>query len=230
MATAQCACGKRIGVSDALIGKTIKCPQCGEKVVVSASAQAARKAPVQSGRESIAQHIHLSGGLVTTVVLFVLIGSGVLALKLGPMRAWSQWQAMSQKAEGEVNDVVSFALQAYLSEAKLYNPTKSNHRPSVDGSIDFDMPWMVMSLPEKVGFVGLSDQGKFAGYYDTRTGEIDADIGYGGGEVGGLIMTKGITGVFHITGRDVDGNPQAESDGNPLKIFYPPPDEQGKDD
>ena len=32
---AQCACGKRMVVSDALVGKTVRCPSCGNSVLVA---------------------------------------------------------------------------------------------------------------------------------------------------------------------------------------------------
>src|SRR5690242_20267807 len=30
----RCGCGKRMGVSDAMAGKSVRCPDCGEKIFV----------------------------------------------------------------------------------------------------------------------------------------------------------------------------------------------------
>jgi DNA-directed RNA polymerase subunit RPC12/RpoP len=224
MAIAQCACGKRIGVSDALVGKTVKCPECGEKVVVGGGGAKPRSSPAQHE----GPQLHISPGLIGVALVLVLGVGGTVLLKMGPIRVANQWGAISHKADGEVNDVVSFALQAYLSQHHMYNPTKSNRRPGVDGDVNFDFPYLVMSMPERVPFTGLTDQGKFAGYYRPATGELDADISIGGSEVGGLMVMRSATDVFHIKGRDVNGNPQAESDGTPLTIYYPLADPDGQ--
>jgi len=217
--TVQCTCGKRLGLSDALIGKTIKCPKCREEIFVSPSAQTLPKAPAKKARETI----HISGGLMALAAIVILLAGGTLTLKLGPMRVWNQWEGMNAKAAGDITDVVSFALQAYMSQIHLYNPTKSHRQPAVDGPISFKPPFLVMSMPEKVPFAGMSNQGQFVGFYHPATGEIEADIAYGGREVAGLIVTQRAAGVFHITGRDANGSPQAEVDGTSLAIYYPPP-------
>jgi DNA-directed RNA polymerase subunit RPC12/RpoP len=218
MAAGQCSCGKRTSVSDALVGNYINCPRCGASVLVAGAPKPDSKASAKKELPAI----HISPGMMRLIQVLIIGGVITTVIRLGPVRVHNQWDAMGPKAEGEVEDVVSFAIQAYLSEQQLYNPRKSLGRPSVDGGVNFVIPIWALTMPEKLKFFGLTQQGRFVGYYHTGTGEIEADIAYGGRTVGGLLVAVRATDQFHITGRDVNGSPQAEVDGTPLTIVYPP--------
>jgi len=71
-----------------------------------------------------------------------------------------------------------------------------------------------------VKFVGKSNQGDFSGYYFPATGEIEADMDFGGYAFGGMVNISKSTGKFHMTGRMRDKQPVAEADGHPLKVVY----------
>jgi DNA-directed RNA polymerase subunit RPC12/RpoP len=63
----QCACGKRTAVSDALAGKAIRCPACGDAVVVMAAAPAPGRAGAKgqqpgARRQQAGPAIELSSG------------------------------------------------------------------------------------------------------------------------------------------------------------------------
>jgi hypothetical protein len=51
---------------------------------------------------------------------------------------------------------------------------------------------------------------------------VQALVEYGGYSFGGMVDIKKASGKFNMTGRMVNGAPQAEVDGNPIKIYYPP--------
>jgi len=102
----------------------------------------------------------------------------------------------------------------------MYNP-KQRTTPAVDGPVHFFRPTLVMSMPEKVRFFGMTSQGQFQGYYHPATGEIDADVAYGGMTFAGAVALAKSTGIFHMTGRMANGFPQAEVNGVPLKIVAP---------
>ena len=217
-----CQCGKRISVSDALVGKNVRCPQCGQSVYVDPAKRSAPKAAARKPAETL----HISPGLISVLVLFVLGAGATIVWRTGPGHVWNQWEANGAAWDGEVTDVVSYALQAYLSEQGMYNPNKSRGKPATDGDAIFVVPRLVMSMPEKLAFSGMNSQGKFQGFYNTQTHDIEADIWYGGREAGGGVMLSPATDFFHITGRDPGGSPQAEIDGQSLKIIYPPKDDQ----
>jgi len=224
MVNVKCSCGKRTGVSDAMVGRTIRCPQCGDPVLVVAPTQTAAKnsAKTKTKPKTEIPAIHLSGG---TILLLVVLISGIgmtLFFKLGPARVWQQWEAMAPTATGQITDVVSFGLQAYLSQHDLYDPTNSNRRPGVNGPINFVEPYFAVTLPKTIVFNGKTDQGDFVGSYNTQTGEITAEVAYGGRTFGGQVTLNQATNWFNMTGRDVNGVPEAESDGVKLTIYYPP--------
>jgi hypothetical protein len=119
--------------------------------------------------------------------------------------------------------------QAYLSEQGEYDPNSSHMVPQVEsGNVLFYRPTMVMSMPELVKFHGKSNQGDFVGTYNTKTGDIEADVSYGGYSVAGMVDVRKPTGNFHMTGRENNGQVEAESDGNKLVIIYPKKIEEDK--
>jgi hypothetical protein len=83
-----------------------------------------------------------------------------------------------------------------------------------------------MSMPEKVAFFGKSNQGDFKGYYHPASGEIEADVAYGGISFAGAVDLARATGKFHMTGRMANGFPQAEVNGTPIKIVWPEKDKE----
>jgi hypothetical protein len=222
----QCGCGKRMGLADATAGKTVKCPACGNSIAVPAGSAGA--APVAGGRrvvkeKSASPAVYISlGKIVAAAVLLIVVVSGIM-FYLGPVRVWNQWEAIAPQANGDVKDVITFALQAYLSQNGYYDPARPHDVPNIDGIILFYRPVLAMSMPEKIKFEGKSSQGDFSGFYNTQTGDIEADVSYGGMTVAGMVDLAKSQGTFHITGRDVDHHqPEAESNGQKLEIYYPP--------
>jgi hypothetical protein len=223
--TVQCSCGKRMGLSDALAGKTIKCPACGDPLTVTGmAAPASARKPAK--KESASPAIYISKGKIILLATLACLGIICLVTYLGPVRARSQWEDIGGKADDDVTNVVSFGLQAYLSEQGEYDPSRSGGgQPAVDGHVAFFWPYLVMSMPERIRFFGKTTQGDFKGYYYTKTGEIEADVAYGGMTFAGMVNLAKATGQFHMTGRVANGFPQAEVNGTPIKIVWPGKDQ-----
>jgi hypothetical protein len=217
--TVQCGCGKRTSVADALAGRNVRCSACGNGIAVPMAAASTGKAAAK--KQSSGPKFYISTGkIVMASILVILMVCGLL-FYFGPMSVWHQWEQMGTKASDDVNDIIGFGLQAYLSTHGEYDPSKSHNTPSVQGDVIFFRPTMVMSMPEKVHFQGKSNQGDYSGSYSTTTGEIEADVSYGGYSVAGLVDVSKPTGSFHMIGRKVDGHPEAEVDGKKIVIVYP---------
>jgi len=172
--------------------------------------------------------IQISPGIIVMVVLVGMVVTGVVLAYIGPVRVWHQWEDVGPKAENDITDVVSFGVQAYLSNNGYYNPSRENHRPEVQPPVNFYRPVLVMSMPDKVKFFGRTDQGPFEGFYSPKTGEIEATVSYGamshlafGADVS---VKETVAGNFHMTGRENNGAPEAEVDGKKISIYYPPKD------
>jgi len=219
----QCSCGKRMSVSDALAGRTIKCPACGDPLPVGASAAPAA-GRVAAKKPAASPAIYVSQGKIIGVICLAICVILGCMLYFGPYRVWNQWEEIGPKASGDVSDVISFGLQAYESTNGMYNPAKSSG-PSVDGNVSFFRPTLVMSMPEKVKFFGKTNEGDFNGWYNTKTGDIEADVAYGGMTFAGAVTLAKSTASFHMTGRMVGQFPQEEVNGTPIKIVTPPKDE-----
>jgi hypothetical protein len=220
----QCKCGKRMGVSQVMAGRKIRCSHCGLSLRVPAAPPSpAMKKPVKKPEVDLSQLIDLSPEKIGGYVVLALIGVSILAYYNGPRRASQEFDALLPKAGIQIGDVVEFALRAYLSQHISYTPFKIARVPSVDAPVQFDKPMFAMTLPDKIQFHGMSNQGIYSGLYDTHSGEIEANIAYGGYTVGGMVALSRATGMFHITGREKDGTPQAEIDGVSLQIYNPPP-------
>src|SRR5271170_7402732 len=124
--TVTCACGKRIGVSDALVGKSIRCPKCGEKVPVNAPApggkvDVARKKAAVAAKKAAGPAIQINPSLLIGICVVGMLATTAILAVVGPFRVYKQWETMAPDAAGKVDDVVSFALQAYMSTNHMYN-------------------------------------------------------------------------------------------------------------
>jgi hypothetical protein len=244
--TVQCPCGRRTTVGDALAGKSIRCPQCGQSVAVGAAptagktqprasapprgatAQPRGKTPLQIRRENAVPALHIETGLLIKVGVATALVVLILLAYFGPVRVWNQWEQIGPKAQNDISDVVSFALQAYLSQNGMYDPAKTHSQPGVQGNIGFFRPFLSMAMPDAVKFFGRTNQGPFQGTFNPRNGEINATISYGavshlafGSDTG---LKETVAGSFQITGREQNGAPQAEMNGTKLTIYYPPKD------
>jgi hypothetical protein len=215
---AQCECGRKTQVADVLAGKTIKCPKCGKPVLVPATAGAPASA-LKVKKSSPA--VYVSPGKILAAVTVLILVTGAILFFVGPYRVWNQWEIIGPKAGTQVSDVVAFALQAYLSNNGMYDPGRPHHIPGVDYPPQFYRPLLNMSMPEKVEFSGKSNQGDYSGTYDTTSGEIEADVSYGGMSVAGLVDLSKSTGKIHITGREINEKPEAEMNGTKMTLFYP---------
>ncbi len=226
----RCACGKQIGVSDALAGRTVRCPACGNEVLVKAAAApaggaaAAKRKPAAAGPAVSVSPTVIAAGVVGALVLAV-----ALPLYFGPWRVSSDWAAMAPAANTEVTDVVMFALQARQSRALSTMALPDGpaaglaigKAPAIEGPATFIPPLMAFTMPQHVIVTGRTSQGGYRGTYDTGTHEVALDVDTGGYSVGGMADLRKATGSMHVTGRERDGKVTAEADGAPLQIVTP---------
>ena len=81
----QCSCGKRMGLSDALAGKTIKCPACGDAIHVPAVA------PSGAGKEArranpASPAIYISTGKIVALASIAVAAILGIMFYIGPVR------------------------------------------------------------------------------------------------------------------------------------------------
>jgi hypothetical protein len=210
-----------------MAGRTIPCPKCGSDVTLP-TAPAGGAATAGRRKVEAAPSVHISPVIIISAVVGALVLVIVLVLYFGPWTVGNEWAAMRPRANTEVTDVVNFALRAYESEHGMWDTSMPHGEPMVDGDATFVPPAMAMSLPRRMIFSGATNHGRYMGTYDTKTGEIEATIDTGGMTVGGLVDMKKATGSFKMTGREKDGTPTAEADGQPLEIVMRKP--PGKDE
>lgn len=212
--TVPCACGKRTMVSDALAGKMMRCPGCGNEIAVAPRGAAGAKVGGKSAHAVPA--FELSGGqklLIAVIGGLLLLGS---VFYFGPMRVWNQWAALQPKATQNVQDLVIDSLREKMRQEDP-DPRAHRRQPTVETSdISFFQPLLAFSMPDTMAFVGKSNQGTFAGNYNTRTGEVDATVNYGGYTVAGLVDVKRSEGSFHLVGRMNGEKPEMEMDGRKI--------------
>ena len=218
--TVQCSCGKRMGVSDSAGGQNHQMPRLRRsppghrRRTVAGRQNACQKADRKPRDLRLQRKDHCPG--------VALNRSGLgLMFYFGPVRVWNQWEDIGPKASDDISNVITFGLQAYLSQQGEYDPMNAHGAPAVDGTVSFFRPTLVMSMPEKVKFFGKSSQGNFVGFYHPATGEIEADVAYGGMTFAGAVDLAKATNQFHMTGRMANGFPQAEVNGTPIKILWP---------
>ena len=214
----QCSCGKRAAVSDALAGKAMRCPACGSTVVVPGPGKAGAKGGAPARGKQAGPAIELSGGqkaLIWVVGILLVLGGGFY---FGPVRVWQNWNAMEPKASDDVRDLVIDSLKQHTKDEDPDPRGRPPRMPSVErGDVSFFTP-MALTMPAKVGFLGKSSQGTFSGNYDTRNGEVDATVSYGGFSVAGMVDVRKPTGTFHLVGRVENGKREFEIDGKKSEI------------
>jgi hypothetical protein len=212
--TVQCTCGKRTGVSDALAGKLMRCPACGKEIAVAASAPAGARTGVKARQAGPAFTLS-RGQIVAMFAIGALLLIGGL-FYFGPMRVSSQWSALQPKATQDVQDLVIDSLRQHVKEEDP-DPRAHRFQPTVEShDVTFLQPLLAFTMPDTVAFVGKSNQGTFGGNYNTRTGQVDATVSYGGYSVAGLVDISRPKGTFHLLGRMVDGKPEMEMDGKKI--------------
>jgi len=220
MINVRCQCGFKATVADGLAGKTLRCPKCNERIAVGTATIAPN--PQAKKFQPRASSVSISRGQITAVAIIVALAVAGSIFYFGPVRTWTQWGQLEPTATTQVSDVVLFGLEAYLSQQGLYDPAFEHNSPQINGPINFFPPLLEMHMPDKIGFVGTTTQGTFHGNYDVKTGEVEATVEYGGYTVAGMASVRSATGSFQMTGREINGVPQAESNGQSLHIISHP--------
>ena len=197
-----CDCGKQFRARDEDAGKRGRCPGCGQPVLIpSGDATAGRAAhPMASKRKWAGSDkptpglsIGLSTGAWVMIGFAVLVPAFVIFLKLGPIKARDDWNRISDQASTDITDVMLRVLQAEAGP-------RPAHQPNVR-SVAFMEIGISMSVPDIVGFTGMTTAGSFKGLYHTHTGEVEAD--YEGAKVTGRVKN-------HVV--------QAELNGKTVKL------------
>jgi hypothetical protein len=225
--TVTCAsCGKRLTVRDELAGKKLKCPGCGNtfdaKPGGSSVKSAARNPGAKPGSKSTGPRVAVSWGFIAGIGGLVAIVICILLFVFGPVAAWKSWEKLGSKPGDDVHEVVTLALQGYLSEHGMWNPRKPGHEPRAMDDTMFIRDMFVMSMPDVMPFKGSSTEGPFKGKYHTKTGEVEADVDIGGKSIEGLGAVHEGGSKIHVTGRMKGGSVSAEVDGKKAEIHYPP--------
>jgi hypothetical protein len=229
--TTRCDCGKKSVVADALAGATIRCSACGNNVFVGASAPSAKSpAAAKAARQKAAAGPAISVNpaiIITAVVGGLLLVTG-LVLYFGPWTVGNKWAEIKPKANRDVSDVIDFAVRAYSGQHGMFDVSQSHQVPHIDGDPTFIPPAMAFHMPERIIFSGKSSVGNYIGTWNTTTGEVIADVEYGGMTVGGQVDLKKAEGKFHLTGREKGSVITAEADGTPLQMVVPKPHRRGE--
>jgi hypothetical protein len=205
-------------VSDVLAGKMMRCPGCGNEIPVSPSAPGKGKGKGKAGgnpRQG-GPAFEISGGqkILIGVIVTLLVLGGVFYF--GPVRVWNQWSDLQPKASANVQDLVIDSLREKMKEEDP-DPAGPRRQPTVEShDVSFLSPYFAFSMPEEVGFIGKSNQGTFTGTYNTRTGQVDATVSFGGYTVAGMVDLGRPRGSFHLVGRMVNDKPEMEMDGKKI--------------
>ena len=218
----SCECGKRTSVGDPLAGRMIRCPACGGEIYVPvpSTAPGGGKSGKPAKKANAAPAVHISNGMIALIAVAGLIVLMAIFFITGLLRVWHTWEAKAEQAKYDVTDVVEWGLKGYLSERGGYNPRDSHGAPAVI-ELDFFRPVMAMSMPEYVIFHGKTNQGDFAGHYHPKTGEVEADVKYGGYALAGVPTRGKGLGEIHLTGRKLNGQTVAEANGTKVQLVYP---------
>ena len=208
----KCECGKRMAVSDALAGKSVRCPQCGATIFVAPAA------PGTAVKKQEAPSVYISPAMIVGGVTLAVLLIGGLLIYFGPMRVSRQWDDMDMKARATVMNIIVYTQKAYLSEKGEFDPLVRPPAIERDG-VSFSKPYFSFSMPKKVRFDGHSTSGPFTGYYNTQTGEVEADVEAGANVIGGMVVVKNASATLHITAHEENNNPIVMSEGRQLKII-----------
>lgn len=219
--TVVCGCGKRTIVSDALSGKMMRCPGCGSEIPVAPPGRPGGKGAKGAGKpggpaRQSGPALEISSGQkigIAVVALLLAIGIGFY---MGPIRVSNQWADLQPKATENVQDLIIDSLREHMKQEDP-DPKHVSRPPTIERQdVNFFRPFLAFSMPEQVGFLGKSSQGSFGGNYNTRTGEVDATVFYGGYAVAGMVDVVKPRGSFHLKGRMVNGRPEMEIDGQKI--------------
>src|SRR5688500_1716047 len=213
-------CGKQLNVRDQMLGKRLKCPGCGNTFTADATTAAPAGAvpgarPTKDPRgESRTPKLHVSPGVIIFALVAIALPTIFFVWRVGPGRVRAEWQKLEPIAAEDVKDVVTRAIQAYMSREGGFDPGKSHQAPhALDITFVFSpMPW---SMPERVGFAGSSTQGAFSGTYRPASGEVVAKVEVGGFALAGAGVGRRGDTVLNVTGRNKDGQVTVEIDGKP---------------
>ena len=252
-------CKKSLKVKDEYAGKMLKCPQCQSAFKADAqglrpAGAAALKIQPKPGEKKPKEKagVAINWGPIVMIGLLSLIPIAIILFLIGPMRVKRHWDANQAKAEGDVRDVITYALQCHASQTGAWNPRKGTSSPPNVGDVQMFPEIFHMSAPADVRFEGFTSNGSFEGTYVFETGEVDVRMkiegltlssgihfGEGGTQIaGGLKSTETVSAVqnlkpaaskseFRITGR-VKNGVTAEINGTKAQIHYPPElDEDG---
>jgi hypothetical protein len=209
-------CQSVLKVRDELLGKRIKCPKCGASFTASQAAATVRN---KESNQKAGHGIHLSPGVIMFLCALIFIPGTLLFWKLGPGKVRQQWAELEPKAEENVKDVVDRGLQAYLSQHGRFDPSKPHLTPQAHDVVFIISP-MPFSMPEKVGFAGITTEGAMTGRYFPATGQIEADVEIGGQGFPGAVNRHGDK-TISVAGQIKDGNVTATVDGAPAEIKWP---------
>jgi hypothetical protein len=242
-------CSKQLKVKDEWAGRTLKCPACTNTFKATATpapvAGKPSQPPAKLKKEATKPGIAINGGAIALWGGLALIPIIVLLVIFGPIRVKKHWDANQQKVEGDVTDVIDFALRCEASTSGTWNPRKSGQSPTV-----VEMRCLPdifrLSPAQTVKFDGITSNGKFEGTYNFETGEVDATLKLGGitlpsgihADEEGVVLpggqrvsggspipgkkTGGSLESIHVTGRVTSGGPTAELDGKKAQIYFPP--------
>jgi hypothetical protein len=210
-----CQCGKALRLKDEWVGKQAKCPGCGISFVVPALGGPVKEATTVIGAEvwgsrqrpqekaGAGASFSMSPTVITFLVIAILVPLIIVLIKVGPVRAQRQWREIEPDAESAITTVVTRAIQ---SESE-FNTAESRHAPGVQ-AVTMDAT-VITHVPEWVKFSGRSTSGFFNGRYNTKTGEIEADV-----------PKSFDKGTMRVTGRVKDGVTEAQVDGKEAKVIF----------
>ncbi|HEX8523438.1 MAG TPA: hypothetical protein VF669_14390 [Tepidisphaeraceae bacterium] len=211
-----CECGKALRLKDEWVGKQAKCPGCGITFLVPAMGGPVRALQTVGGgaemwgsrqrpqeKEGVGASISMSPMMITWIVIAIAVPVIILLIKIGPVAAQKKWTAMQDEVESNITSVVTRAIQ---SQAR-FNTAESRHAPGVQ-AVTMDAN-VIMYVPEWVRFSGRSTNGMFNGRYNTKTGEVEADVP--------MFLSKNL---MHVTGRVKNGATEAEVDGKEAKVIF----------
>ncbi|MBC8106004.1 MAG: hypothetical protein H7Z14_05395 [Anaerolineae bacterium] len=219
-------CGKQLKVRDELVGKKLRCPGCGATFEASSAAPAGTSATRYDPKNKLVKEkgagVAISWGPILGIGAVVLVVLGIILFIVGPVSVKNEWEKIGGKARDDVEEVVSKGVQAHQSAVGDWNPRKPGNMPRALDETIFIRPIFVMSMQEKIFFKGATTEGGFSGYYNPKTGQVDADVGLGGVSLTGLGAIKEGTQKIKVTGAMKGSEAAVMVDGKPAVIVYPP--------